>query len=189
MAFFFSLPWLEPLVWCWIEIMKENILDLFPALGVKHLVFTIKHKASCKFFIDLLCEVDEVPFYLFLLSYFVFLIINGVGFYQTLLHLLRWSCVFCLLFYYYGVLHFNGFGDVKPNIPINLTWSLCPILTCCCFRFANIFTTISTRDIDLWFSFFMIPFSSFSIRLILASWMRQKIVSFLFSGRVCEGLV
>lgn len=53
-AFYFfacaQLSWLEPLVQCWIEVARVNIV-LFPILGENIQSFTIKLDVSCGFFI------------------------------------------------------------------------------------------------------------------------------------------
>ena len=77
-------------------------------------------------------------------------------FYQMLfLHLLRWSCGFCLFFCCCGISHWL-ICYVEPSLWIwdNPTWSWCMILLMCCWIwFANIllriFMSIFIKDIEL----------------------------------------
>lgn len=71
------LSWLEPPVECWIDVARIGILVLFPTLGGKHSVFSVKYNVDCRFFIDARHPVG-------LLSVFI---MKGIGFHQIVFFL------------------------------------------------------------------------------------------------------
>ena len=68
--FLASLLWLESPIQCWIEVPGEDIFVLLLILGGKHTTFTIKYDVSYGIFIDALYQVEEVPFYSWLIEFF-----------------------------------------------------------------------------------------------------------------------
>lgn len=47
---------------------------MFPALGGKHQAFTLKYKVSCRFLMDALYQIEDVPIY----SYFLEFIFHAI---------------------------------------------------------------------------------------------------------------
>ena len=97
-----------------------------------------------------------------------------VEYYHMLLwHLLRWSCVFCLL---YVVYHIDWFAYTEASLCTGdeSTWLWSMIFFMCCWiQFANvlmrIFASIFIKDISLWFSFLAISLSGIGIGVMVAS--------------------
>ena len=108
--------WLEPLILCWIEVVKADTLVLFLILVGKLLVFV--HWVWCWLQVSHIYSLYYVEI-CSLYSHFAecfFFIRNGAAPYQMLfLHLLIWSCDFCISFCLCHVLRL-------------LIWEYCTIL-------------------------------------------------------------